>query len=106
MSQFTVRGKPAMTELLKRPSAFIPLAMSAGALATVIGYATMFGTARQADEGAAARIWQLLMVGQVPVGAVFAVKWLPTAPRQALAVMTLQIGAALAAMFPVWWFRW
>jgi hypothetical protein len=106
MSQFTVRGKPAMTELLKRPSAFIPLAMSAGALATVIGYATMFGTARQADEGAAARIWQLLMGGQVPVAAVFAVKWLPTAPRQALAVMTLQIGAALAAMFPVWWFRW
>ena len=106
MSQFTFRERPALTELLKRPSGFIPLAMSAGALATVIGYATMFGTARQADEGAAAHIWQLLMVGQVPVAAVFAVKWLPAAPRQALAVMTLQVGAALAAMFPVWWFRW
>jgi hypothetical protein len=106
MSQFTVRGRPAMTELLKRPSALIPIAMSAGALGTVIGYATMFGTARQADEGAAAHIWQLLMVGQVPVAAVFAVKWLPAAPRQALTVMTLQTGAALAAMFPVWWFRW
>jgi hypothetical protein len=46
------------------------------------------------------------MVGQVPVAAVFAVKWLPAAPRQALTVMTLQTGAALAAMFPVWWFRW
>jgi hypothetical protein len=106
MSQFTSRGRPALTELLKRPSGFIPLAMSAGALATVIGYATMFGTARQADEGAAAHIWQVLMVGQVPVAAVFAVKWLPAAPRQALAVMTLQVGAALAAIFPVWWFRW
>jgi hypothetical protein len=95
-----------MTELLKQPSAFIPLAMSAGALATVIGYATMFGTARQVDEGAAAHIWQLLMVGQVPVAAVFAAKWLPAAPRQALAVMTLQIGTALAAICPVWWFRW
>ena len=40
--------------------------MSAGALATVIGYATMFGTVRQADDGAAAHIWQILMVGQVP----------------------------------------
>jgi hypothetical protein len=106
MSHFTFRGRPAMTELLKRPSGFIPIAMSAGALATVIGYATIFGTARQADEAAAARIWQLLMVGQVPVTAVFAVEWLPTAPRQALAVMSLQIGAPLAAMFPVWWFRW
>jgi hypothetical protein len=106
MSQFTFRGRPALTELLKRPSGFIPIAMSVGALATVVGYATMLGTARQADEGAAAHIWQVLMVGQVPVAAVFAVKWLPAAPRQALAVMTLQVGAALAAMFPVWWFRW
>ena len=95
-----------MTELLKRPTAFIPIAMSAGALATVIGYATMFGTARQADEGAAAHIWQVLMVGQLPVVAFFAVKWLPAAPRQALAVTALQIFAALAALFPVWWFRW
>jgi hypothetical protein len=95
-----------MTVLLKRPSACIPIAMSACALATVIGYTAMFGTARQADEGAAAHIWQVLMVGQVPVAALFAVKRLPAAPRQALAVMALQIGAALAAMLPVWWFRW
>ena len=95
-----------MTELLKRPSAVLPLAMSAGALATVIAYATMVGTARQADEGAAAHIWQLLMLGQVPVAAIFAVKWLPVAPRQALAVVALQVGAALAAMVPVWWFHW
>jgi hypothetical protein len=30
--------------LLKRPSAFMPFAMSVAALATVIGYAAMFGT--------------------------------------------------------------
>ncbi|HWJ53071.1 MAG TPA: hypothetical protein VNT24_06810 [Propionibacteriaceae bacterium] len=92
--------------LLKRPSALFPIAMSAAALATVIGYALMFGTARQPDEGAAAHIWQLLMVGQVPVAAFFALKWLPAAPRQALLVVALQIGAAAAATFPVWWFRW
>ncbi len=90
--------------LLKRPSALIPVAMSIAALATVIGYAAMFG--RQADEGAAAHVWQLLMVGQVPVVAFFAIKWLPTEPRQALLVLALQVGAALAAMFPVWWFQW
>jgi hypothetical protein len=92
--------------LLKRPSAFIPIAMSVAALAIVIGYAAMFGTARQADEGTAAHLWQLLMVGQAPVVAFFAIKWLPTEPRQALLVLTLQIGTALAAMFPVWWFEW
>ena len=95
-----------MTELIKRPSAFIPLAMSAGALLTVMVYAAMFGTAPQADEGAAAHIWQLLMVGQVPVTAIFAFQWFPAVPRQALAVLALQFGAALAAMIPVWWFRW
>jgi hypothetical protein len=92
--------------LLKRPSALLPLAMSVAALAIVIGYATMFGTARQADEGAAAHIWQLLMAGQVPVIGFFAIKWLPTEPRQAMLVLALQLGAALAALFPVWWFQW
>lgn len=92
--------------LLRRPSALIPLALSLAALAIVISYASMFGTARQADEGTAAHLWQLLMAGQVPVVAFFAIKWLPAAPRQALAVLALQVGAALAAMFPVWWFQW
>ena len=93
-------------QLLKRPSALFPVAMSVAALAIVVGYAAMFGTARQADEGTAAHVWQLLMAGQVPVVAFFAIKWLPTEPRQALPVLALQVGAAVAAMFPVWWFQW
>jgi hypothetical protein len=92
--------------LLRQPSALIPLAMSVAALATVIGYAAMFGTARQADEGTAAHVWQLLMAGQLPVVAFFAIKWLPTEPRRALVILALQVSAALAAMFPVWWFQW
>ena len=92
--------------LLRRASALIPLAMSAAAVATVMGYAAMFGVARQPDEGTAAHIWQLLMAGQLPVIAFFLVKWLPAEPRQALLVLALQVGAALAAMFPVWWFQW
>jgi hypothetical protein len=80
-----------MNGLLRRPSAIIPIAMSVVAFALVIGYATMFGTARQADEGAAAHIWQLLMVGQVPVVAFFAVKWLPTDPRPALLVLVRRV---------------
>ena len=92
--------------LLKDPSAFIPVAMSVAALAIVLGYAAMFGVARQADEGTAAHLWQLLMAGQLPVVMFFAIKWLPIEPRQALLVLGLQVSAALAAMFPVWWFQW
>jgi len=92
--------------LLKRPSALAPVAMSLAALATVIVHAVRFGVAREADEGAAAHIWQLLMAGQVPLVVFFAGKWLPAAPREALPVLALQIAAALAAMFPVWWFNW
>jgi hypothetical protein len=80
--------------------------MSAVALALVLGYAAMFGTARQADEGTAAHLWQLLMAGQMPIVAFFAIKWLPMEPKHAMQVLGLQVGAALAAMFPVWWFQW
>jgi len=87
---------------MKKPSAFLPVSMSLAALAVVLGYVTMFGTARQEDEGTAAHLWQILMAGQAPVVAFFAIKWLPRAPRQALPVLALQAGAALAALAPVY----
>jgi len=92
--------------LLTRPAAIAPIAMSTAALAIVIGYAVLFGTARQADEGTAAHLWQLLMAGQLPFIAFFAFRYLPAAPRRAMMVLTAQLFAALAAMFPVWWFNW
>lgn len=92
--------------LLKRPSAFLPVAMSLFALAVVIVYIAMFGTARQEDEGTAAHLWQLLMAAQVPMIGFFAIRWVPAEPKQGLIVLALQIGAGLAAAFPVWWFGW
>ena len=87
--------------LLKKPSAFVPVAMSMAALATVLIYVSVHGVVREPDENAAAHLWQLLMAGQLPVVLFFAVKWLPEAPRQALSVLALQAGAGLAAMAPV-----
>ncbi|HEY5547698.1 MAG TPA: hypothetical protein VIK50_16710 [Gemmatimonadaceae bacterium] len=87
--------------LLKEPLAFVPLAMSFAALATVLGFLAVHGVVRQEDEGAAAHIWQLLMAGQVPIVAIFALRWLPEAPRQALLVLALQVVAAIAAALPV-----
>ena len=91
--------------MMKRPSAWVPVAMSLAALATVLIHIARFGAAREADEGAAAHIWQILMVAQVPVMVFFAIKWLPQTPKRALLVLTLQIGAALAALTPVFYFN-
>jgi len=87
--------------LLRRPSALLSIAMSLAALTVVLIHIVLFGTAREADEGAAAHIWQLLMAGQLPLVGFFALKWLPRTPGQALQVLALQITAALAALAPV-----
>jgi len=94
-----------MKALLKKPSAFLPLAMSFAAFATVLIYVAMFGPARQADEGTAAHIWQILMAGQLPIIGFFAVKWLPRTPKEALLVLVLQGSAALMALAPVYLLR-
>ena len=86
---------------LKRPTALLPLAMSLAALGLVIAHVMFYGTAHQADEGAAAHLWQLLMAGQLPVIAFFAIKWLPRTPGPALLVLGLQAVAMLAAATPV-----
>jgi hypothetical protein len=89
------------TATLKQPSAFIPLAMSLAALALVIGHMATAGVAREADEGTAAHLWQLLMAGQIPVILFFAIIWLPRRPRQAALVLALQVAAWAAAAAPV-----
>ena len=87
--------------LLKKPSAALPIVMSLAGIAVVVGHAAIYGTAHEADEGAAAHIFQLLMVLQVPLVGFFAFRWLPRVPRQTLSVLTLQAGAALAAFAAV-----
>jgi len=75
--------------------------MSLGALALILGQIALVGVARQADEGTAAHLWQLLMAGQAPIIAFFAIKWLPRAPRQAIGVLVVQAVGLLAAVAPV-----
>jgi hypothetical protein len=92
--------------MLKHPSAFLPVAMSCGALAAVLLHLAAHGPAPHAGEGAAAHLWQLLMAAQVPFVLFFVVRWLPQAPRQAVPVLAVQVAAALAAMAPVLLLRW
>ena len=91
--------------LIKQPSAFLPVAMSFAALDTVLGHVVMYGAVREADEGTAAHVFQLLLIVQVLIVAFFAIKWLPRSPGQALQVLALQGSAALAALAPVFLFN-
>ena len=91
--------------MLKKPSAFLPVAMSLAALVTVLIHIALFGAAREPDEGAAAHIFQLLIIIQVPIVVFFAIKWLPRFPKPALLVLALQAAAGLAALAPVFYFK-
>jgi hypothetical protein len=93
------------SSMLKKPSAFLPLVMSLAALASVVIHIILFGTAHEADEGAAAHIFQLLMVVQLPVVLFFAIKWLPRFLKPALLVLALQVAAGLTALAPVFFFH-
>jgi hypothetical protein len=86
--------------LFKQPSAWIPLAMSFAALAMILVYVAIngFASSGNGDEGAPARIFQLIMIAQLPIAGYFAVKWLPRQPKQSLMVLALQ---AVAWIIPI-----
>src|SRR5207245_11120766 len=88
-----------------RSRAPMPRAMRFAALSLVPGHRAMFGGARQADEGAAAHVRQLLMAGQIPFIAWFAIKWVPRTPTGGMLVLGLQLLAGLAAATPVFLLR-
>jgi hypothetical protein len=92
-------------KLLKKPDASLPLAMSLIALALVVLQIAIYGTAHEPDEGAAAHIFQALMVAQFPIVLLFALRFIAKDPKNSIAVIALQMGAALLALAPVWWFR-
>ena len=88
---------------LRQPTAYLPVAMSVGALAMVVWFVAAHGVVHQPDEGTQAHLWQLLVAGQVPLSAFFAVRWLPSATRPALVVVALQVVAVLVlAVAPLW----
>jgi hypothetical protein len=86
------------SSLFKQPGAWIPLVMSLMALAFLLMYVANFGIVHHEDEGAPARIFQLIMLAQLPVGAYFAVNWLPRRFTEALLILALQ---AIAWIIPI-----
>ncbi len=89
--------------LIRQSTGYLPVAMSLGAFAMIVWYVAVHGVVHQPDEGAQAHLWQLLVVGQVPLIAYFASRWLPRATRPALVVLALQAAAfMLLAVAPLW----
>lgn len=95
----------SVMSLARKPSAFLPIVMSLCALAFVLGAIALNGVQHEADEGAVAHMWQLLMAGQLPILAFFAFKW-PVRDRKAgLSILALQLIGFGAALLPVWILR-
>jgi hypothetical protein len=91
----------SVTTPFRKPSAFLPMVMSSLALLLVLAHVATVGVEPQADEGAEAHLWQLLMVAQLPLIAYCGVRWVPPAPRQGLIVLLTQLAFALVAAIPV-----
>lgn len=90
----------------KKPSAWLPVCMSLGALALIAIQLATHGVRPERDEGAIAHLWQLLMMAQLPLIALFAFRWLRPARWQAVMVLFVQVLAAAAAAVPVYLLGW
>ncbi len=87
-----------MWSLLKRTSAFLPLAISALLLVLIAVSLVRVGAAGQGDEGAEAHLFQLLLPLELLIMGFFAFKWLPREPQPARKVLALQVGAVLTLL--------
>jgi hypothetical protein len=80
------------------------MGMSSVALIAVLVHVLSHGRAPAGAEETAAQLFQLLIAGQAPFVAFFALKWLPRMPSEAMHVMAAQAAAALIAIAPVVFF--
>ena len=94
-----------MNSITKKPSAWLPIAMSSASIAVFVISFLKYGIVHEADEGVAAHLFQIFMFGQAPIVAFFALRWIPENPRKALPIFVLQIILALIACFPVYYFK-
>ena len=84
-------------------SAWLPIAIPLFLVAIGLRHVAIVGLVREADEGTEAHLFQLLMPVQLLVTAYFAFSWVPRAPRRALPLLALQIGAAALVFAMVFW---
>ncbi len=84
--------------LLRKPTGYLPLVTAVTATALMVGHLAIYGTIAQPDEGAAAHVFQFLVLAELPLIGLFGARWIPDSPRPALRVMAFQF---VCAMVPV-----
>jgi len=90
----------------KKASARIPVVMSLTALLLVAVQVAIHGLSPEPDEGALAHLYQMLLLGQIPVIAYFGLRWFRLAPLQGMRIVVAQGLALAAALFPVYMLGW
>ena len=95
-----------MTALVRKPSAWLPMLVSLAAIGLIVGHVALVGVARQEDEGIEARIFMLLMLLNAVAIGVFAVRWLPVAPKAAVPVVALQVLLAAIPLITIAALEW
>lgn len=85
-------------ELIKRPSAFVPVLMSITAIIILLYNIMIVGVEQKQGEEIVTGIYEILIIWQLPVIAFFAFKWGSQNFKNGLIVLLIQI-LAIAAGF-------
>jgi hypothetical protein len=87
-----------------KASAQIPVIMSLAALLLIAVHLAINGMKPDTDEGLLAHLYQLLVLGQLPVIGYFVIQWGRQSPRHASRVVIAQAFALAAAVVPLHFF--
>lgn len=92
-----------MLSILKKPSAWIPIALTVTIIAMMALYfAKVIPPEPPGDEGTMAHSFQLWAVLEFISVVIFAAKWLPSKQQEAWKIIALQIALAIIPFAIVW----
>lgn len=94
-----------MLPLSRKPSAWVPIAMSLAIFAMLLYHLLIIGEQREDDEGTAAHIFQLWLVAEVFIVGYFLARWVPQQPKEGTVILVIQILTALLSIGPVFYFQ-
>ncbi len=84
-----------MYQLLRRPSAWIPILIPLLFFAYILICLAFFEIVREKDEGVGGHLFQIWLALEPFMLGFFAIKWLSRMPRQTLIILAIQIAVAI-----------
>ena len=88
----------------KQPNVLLPITMASIAPSIVLIFVGLDGITRKGSKGTAARIFQVLMLIQIPIVGFFAFNWIPHRPMRAIRVLGFQPVAGFSVIAAVSFF--